>query len=92
MGSLRSALASVRDLLDWLPDSVVAVLLIAIAVLIAAALHKWVRKLVRRMLATRYPFLFSIFTQMRGLTRFALFIFALSIAIPVAPMAPEAKA
>src|SRR6187551_1723687 len=90
MDSLRSALTSLRDLLDWLPDPVVAVLIILLAALIAASLHKWVRKLVRRLLAERYPFLFSIFTQMRGLTRLALLILAMIIAIPVAPMAPEA--
>jgi Small-conductance mechanosensitive channel len=90
MDSLRSALTSLRDLLDWLPDPVVAVLIILFAALVAASLHKWVRKLVRRLLAERYPFLFSIFTQMRGLTRLALLILAMIIAIPVAPMAPEA--
>ena len=89
MDSLRSALASVRDLLDWLPDSVVAVLIIALAILFAAALHKWVRKMVRRLLAARYPELFSNFTQLRGLTRLALFILAMIIAVPVAPLAPE---
>ena len=69
MDSLRAALTWIKDLLDWLPDPVVALLILAIAVLVALALHRWARKLVRRAIAGRYPFVFSVFTQTRGLTR-----------------------
>ena len=48
MDSLRTALTWVKDLLDWLPDPAVALLILAIAVLFALALHRWARKLVRR--------------------------------------------
>ena len=48
MDSLRTALTSVKDLLDWLPDPAVALLILAFAVLFALALHRWARKLVRR--------------------------------------------
>ena len=91
MDSLRSALTSLRDLLFWLPDPVVAALIIVLAVAIAYALHNWVRKLLRRMLAGRYPFLFSIFVQMRGVTRLALLILAVTVALPVLPISPEAS-
>jgi small-conductance mechanosensitive channel len=37
-------------------------------------------------LAGRYPVLFSTFTQMRGVTRLALLIIAMIIAIPVVPL------
>ena len=89
MDSLRAALTQVKDLLDWLPDSVVALLILAIAVLIALVLHRWARKLVRRALAGRYPYVFSVFTQTRNLTRLALLILAMIVAIPVAPLPPE---
>jgi small-conductance mechanosensitive channel len=68
---------------------VVALLILALAIMVALALHKLSRKLVRRTLAERYPGMFSVFTAMRGLTKLALLILALIIAIPVAPFDPE---
>lgn len=59
MDSLRAALTKVKDLLDWLPDPLVAVMILGIAVLVALALHRWARKLARRALAGRYPYLYS---------------------------------
>ena len=67
----------------------VALLILAIAVLIALALHRWARRLVRSTLAERYPYLLSTFTQTRGLSRLALLILAMIIAITVAPLRPE---
>ncbi|HET7160859.1 MAG TPA: mechanosensitive ion channel domain-containing protein, partial [Burkholderiales bacterium] len=92
MDSLRAALTSIKTLFDWLPDLVVALLMLAIAVLFALALHRWARKLVRRAIAGRYPFVFSVFTQTRGLTKAALLILAMMIAVPVAPLPPETAA
>ena len=92
MDSLRAALTWVKDLLDWLPEPVVALLILAIAVLFALGLHLWSRKLVRRALGERYPYVFSVFTQTRGLTRLALLILAMIVAIPVAPLRPDTAA
>jgi small-conductance mechanosensitive channel len=92
MDSLKAALTSVKDLLDWLPDMVVALLILAIAVLFALALHRWARKLFRRAIAGRYPFVFSVFTQTRGLTKAALLILAMMLAVPVVPLPPETAA
>ncbi len=74
MDSLRAALTSIKDLLEWLPDPVVALVILAIAALVALALHRWARTLVRGALAGRYPFLVSTFTQTRGLSQVALLI------------------
>jgi len=92
MDSLKAALTSVKDLLDWLPDLVVALLILAIAVLFALALHRWARKLFRRAIAGRYSFVFSVFTQTRGLTKAALLILAMMLAVPVVPLPPETAA
>jgi small-conductance mechanosensitive channel len=92
MDSLRTALTWVKDLLDWLPDPVVALLILGIVVLVALALHRWARKLVRRTLSGRYPFIFSVFTQTRGLTKAALLILAMMVAVPVAPLPPDTAA
>ena len=63
MDSLRAALTWIKDLLDWLPDQVVALVILAIAVLVALALHRWVGKLARRALAGRYPYVFSTYSR-----------------------------
>ena len=47
------------------------------------------RKLLRSTLAQRYPYAFSVFTQMRGVTRLGLMILAMILAIPVAPLDPS---
>ncbi len=88
MDFIRSALTQIKDWLDWLPDPVAAVLIVALAVVIALLLHIWLRRLTRRLLAGRYPDVLSIFTRIRGLTRLALLIVAMIIAIPVAPIDP----
>ncbi|HEX3710241.1 MAG TPA: hypothetical protein VHV56_10170, partial [Pseudolabrys sp.] len=55
MDSIRAAHVTIKNLLDWLPDPVVAVILLALAAIIAYALHKSVRKALRALLAERYP-------------------------------------
>jgi small-conductance mechanosensitive channel len=92
MESLRSALTSLKDWLHWLPSEVVAVVIVLMAVGIAYSLHRNVRKLLGMLLAKRYPNVLSVFNRMRGVTRLALIILALIIAIPVAPFDPETAA
>jgi small-conductance mechanosensitive channel len=86
MDQLRSALITIKNWLAWLPDPVVAMLIIALAAGIALVLHKWLRRLARSLLAGRYPNVLAIFSQIRALTRLALLIVAMIIAIPVAPI------
>jgi small-conductance mechanosensitive channel len=92
MDSIRNALTSIKALLAWLPNPAVAAILLALAVTIAFLLHSIVRKLIRRLLAHRAPFVFSIFTQMRGVTQLGLVILAIIIAIPVAPVGSDTAA
>ena len=81
MDQLRSALTTIKDWLDWLPNPVVALLIIALAGALALALHTWARRLTRRLLAERYPYALAILTQLRGVTQMAIFILAMIIAI-----------
>ena len=89
MDSIRAVLTAIERWLIWLPDPVVGVLILALAVGVAYSLHRSARRLVRHLLARRFPYLLSVFTQMRGLTQFALFILAVTIALPVAPLGDE---
>lgn len=89
MDSIREALTAIKNLLAWLPNPVAATLILVFAGALAYSAHKWVRKLLRHTLAERYPYVFSVLTQMRGVTRFALLILAMMIALPVAPFDPD---
>ncbi|HZL30149.1 MAG TPA: mechanosensitive ion channel domain-containing protein [Pseudolabrys sp.] len=89
MNTLRSTLTTVTAWLAWLPNPVVAIMIVLLAVAIAYSLHRNVRRLLRMMLANRYPYALSVFTQMRSVTRLALVILAMIIAIPVAPFDPD---
>jgi len=68
MDSLETVLNARKALVAGLPNQVIAPVILVLAALIALSLHRMVRNLIRRLLAERYPFAFSIFTQMRGLT------------------------
>ena len=89
MDSIRNALTQIKDWLAWLPAPAVALIIVALALALALAPHKTARKLLRQALAERHPYAFSVFTQMRGVTRFGLLILALIIAVPVAPFDPD---
>jgi small-conductance mechanosensitive channel len=89
MDSIRSAVIAIKNLLDWLPDPVVAVIILALAVLTALALHNWADQLMRRLVERRYPNVFTLFSQTARLTRLALITLAMIIVIPAAPLRPE---
>src|SRR5690242_7601168 len=91
MDELRNGLTGVRDWLTRLPDPVNAVFIIMIAAAVALVAHRLLRLAARRALARRSPNLLSAMTQMRGLSRLALLILAMFIAIPIAPIDPFLK-
>ena len=64
----------------------------ALAAGIAYAVHKGLSRLLRRLLAGRYPAVLSMFTQTRSVSRMALLILAMIIAIPAAPIPYETAA
>ena len=89
MDSISLALDTLARWLAWLPDQVVAIVIVSLAVVIAFSLHKWTRQLLRATLAPRFPYALTVLQQMRGVTRLGLIILALSISVPVAPFDSE---
>src|SRR5688500_13011584 len=89
MESLRTALVNFREILDPLPDPVVALLILAVAITAAMALHRLIEAITRRFVARRYPNLFAVLARMQGLAQLALLILAILIAVPVAPLQPD---
>lgn len=88
MNSIRQGLSNLTSWLYWLPNPVVAVVIVLVAGAAAYSLHRSARKAIRHLLAARHPYAFSIFTRMRGVTQLALLIVAMIIAVPVAPFDP----
>jgi small-conductance mechanosensitive channel len=91
MNRLTDALTAVRGSLAWLPDPVVSVLIVLLAAIVALALHRMLQILARRSFARRSPNLYSALAEMRGLTRLALLVLAMFVAIPAAPIEPFIK-
>jgi len=91
MNSLRSAFITLRDTLAWLPDPVVALIMVALAVLLALIVYGWLRYLLRRIVVGRYPFVHSLMSRLRGVTLLAVLIFALLIVLRALPIEPETR-
>jgi small-conductance mechanosensitive channel len=89
MESLRAGLTNIRDILDPLPDSIVAILIVLVAVTAAMVLHRVLQLVTRRFIARRNPNLFAVLARMQGLVQLGLLIVAVLAAVPVAPLAPD---
>jgi small-conductance mechanosensitive channel len=90
MESLRTALVNFREMLDPLPDPVVALLILSAAITAAMALHRLIAAVTQRFVAPNYPNLFAAWQRMQGLAQLALLIIAVLIAVPAAPLQPDA--
>jgi small-conductance mechanosensitive channel len=89
MDLIRAAIAAATGWLEWLPDPVIAVTIVAVSLLIANSLHRTSRRLLNIALVDRYPYALTVLNEMRGVTRLALWIAALVLSVQVAPLAPN---
>jgi small-conductance mechanosensitive channel len=83
MNSIHDAISTILDWFAWLPDWAITASVLVLAAIIAFALHRLVRRLVRNLLAKRAPVVASIFGRLRGLTLLALLVLAIFAAIPL---------
>jgi small-conductance mechanosensitive channel len=88
---LTELFEQLRDSLGWAPDSVVALVILALAVMIALVVHRLAVGVVRRLLR-EHPYILVFLRQARGLTRTALVVLVLGLALPAAPLSPEFSA
>ncbi len=86
--ALTNALAEMRAALAWAPDRVVGALILALAAAVALSIHGMVRALVRRLLRN-HPYARSLLARTAWLSRAALLVLALVIALPTAPFDPD---
>src|SRR5881275_3093324 len=83
--ALQNGMIGLRDTLAWAPDNVAGALLLALAALIALSIHRTMLRLLRRLLRDRHPYMRSFLTSTTALTRMALLIFAMFVALPATP-------
>jgi small-conductance mechanosensitive channel len=91
VATLRDLFKQLADALAFAPKTLESALILALAALIALALHEIGMRLLRRLLDQRHSFLRSLLQVTKGPTRLALVVLALFIAVPVASLDPTAS-
>lgn len=90
---LLSLLSTWRTyVLIYLPPPLFGVVLMALATLVALALHRALISLTRRLLGTRRPFALSLISRTKAVSRLGLIVFALALALSVSDFSDEAVA
>jgi small-conductance mechanosensitive channel len=80
----------IADRLDWLPQNVLGVAILMVAILVALALHGTVRRLIVRLRRDNPSPALSLLATTQGITRLALIILAATLLLPLAPLTPDA--
>ncbi|HEY0442157.1 MAG TPA: mechanosensitive ion channel domain-containing protein [Xanthobacteraceae bacterium] len=78
-------------MLDWAPDGVASGLILGIAAALALVFHRAIVAGVRRLLRDRHPYLRLFLGRTRGLSRMALLVLAVALAMPAAPLPAEVR-
>src|ERR1041384_3150796 len=93
---MLDSLNTVRDVLiarfGWLSPDLAGVVILTLAVLVGIVLHGVLHGLIARLLRARAPYLASLLAAAASVTRFALVIVLMMLALPLAPFTPEATA
>jgi small-conductance mechanosensitive channel len=80
-----------QDVLGGVPDALVSAGILALAAAIALLIHSTLLRLLRRLIHDEHPYLRSFLNNTRGLTRLALLVAAVSIALPLTPFDHDSK-
>jgi small-conductance mechanosensitive channel len=76
----------------WLPDWALALFLVSIAIVAALAAHRLIERLAVAFWASRHPVFGALARRTRGVTRYAVVLFALSLVMPLLPLDPVTTA
>src|SRR5262249_44121848 len=82
----RTALTELRDYVAWAPDWLDSAAMLALAGLLALAIHSVVIRLMLRLLRERHPHLRTFVAGTKTMTRLALVTLACCIVLPAAPL------
>ncbi|MES2253416.1 MAG: mechanosensitive ion channel domain-containing protein [Pseudomonadota bacterium] len=81
--TLRSLIEWVANLLPWIPDWVFAIAAFVGIIFAGLALQSLINRILKRQPADWRPFVKHAWTRTRGLVRFMLVLFALSVILPL---------
>jgi small-conductance mechanosensitive channel len=81
--TLRGLIESVADFMPWIPDWVFAIAAFVGIIFAGLALQSLINRVLRRRPAEWRPFVKHAWTRTRGLVRFMLVLFALSVILPL---------
>jgi small-conductance mechanosensitive channel len=76
----------------WVPSWLQAVLLFALVIVLGGALQRYIMRVLGACADGWHPFVRSVFTRTRRLGRYAIVLFAVVLAIPLAPLSDRADA
>jgi small-conductance mechanosensitive channel len=82
--------SAVGRYLAWAPDWLVALVLVVATIAVALIVHAILNKLIMRLSGRRHPVIGTLIRRTRGVTRYALILFFLSVVMPVLPLDPVA--
>lgn len=70
----------------WAPDWLVALVLVVLAIAVALTIHAVLDKVVLRLSGTRHPIIATLIRRTRGVTRYGLILFVVSVVMPILPL------
>src|SRR5258708_36838434 len=85
--SFRELVAYLVDQAGWIPNWLVATVLLATAAGLALLAHRTALRLVRRLIPPGHDFLQSLTSATRGIFRVGLVVLAIALGLPAAPLA-----
>jgi small-conductance mechanosensitive channel len=88
--SIRNGLAPLTRALAFAPSEALSALILALSALLALAVHWIGMRLLRPLLSERHPYWSALLNASKELTRLALLVLALALALPFTAFDPEA--
>lgn len=86
LNAIHTEMEQFADLIRLLPGWLIGGVVLLMAIVLALLIHAAIVKMMRSTLGSRHPNVRVLFTQTKGPLRLALIVFALSIALPLAPI------
>lgn len=86
LNAIRAEMEQLADLIRLLPGWLIGGVMLLAAMTLAVLLYNGIVKMMRSTLGARHPNVRALFTRTKGPLRLALIVFALSIALPLAPI------
>jgi len=78
--------STLEQYLSWAPDWLVALVVVVAALAVAVIIHALFQKLILRLWVSRHPVVSTLIRRTRGVTRYGLILFVVSIVIPLLPL------